>query len=183
MIIRKAIEAEALEKIEALYMQAFPKSERKPWKLLIEKQSEGTMELLSIEDEDGSFLGLAIFAFDKDLALLDYFAIAGNRRGQGTGSKAIGILQERYLEKRFLLEIESTKHPVPDLAIRKSRKAFYLRNGLHPMSFDVSLFGVEMEVLSNCEHLTYEEYLDIYKHACGREFSDKIFLIDQNDRS
>lgn len=183
MIIRKATEAKALEKIEALYMQAFPKSERKPWKLLIEKQSEGTMELLSIEDEDESFLGLAIFAFDKDLALLDYFAIEENRRGQGTGSKAIGILQERYRGKRFLLEIESTKHPVPDLAIRKSRKAFYLRNGLHPMSFDVSLFGAEMEILSNCEHLTYEEYSDIYKHTCGREFSDKIFLINQSDRS
>lgn len=179
MKILRATDEARLQKIEALYMEAFPKSERKPWSLIVQKHLEGTMEILSIEDEKNRFLGLAIFAFDKDLVLLDYFAISPEIRGQGTGSVAIQALQKKYADKRFMLEIETTKKPCDDLTMREHRKAFYLRNGLHVMDFDVLLFGVEMEILSNCEHLTFEEYLDIYIHACGAKFKDKIFKIEQ----
>lgn len=177
MRIIKATTESTLSKVEKLYLQAFPAVERKPWELLLQKQQEGTMELFSLENEDGSFLGLAIMAYDQDLALLDYFAISEENRGQGIGSTAIKRLQELFTKKRFILEIESTKHPAKDLAIRKSRKAFYLRNGLHAMDFDVNLFGVEMEILSNCEALSYDEYLNIYLNACGPQFANKISLI------
>lgn len=177
MKITKATTETALANIENLYLQAFPAVERKPWELLLKKQAEGTMELFSLEDEKETFLGLAIMAYDQDLVLLDYFAVSGERRGQGIGSAAITALQNHFQGKRFVLEIESTKHPSDDLAVRKSRKSFYLRNGLHPMDFDVNLFGVEMEILSNCEALNYEEYLNIYANACGPEYADKIFLV------
>ena len=176
MKIIKATDEKRLKLIEDLYMRAFPKSERKPFKLMIQKQAEGTMELLSIEEEN-AFLGLAIFAHDKDIALLDYFAISDDMRGQGIGSRAIKALQKIYAGKRFVLEIETTKKPCDDLEMREHRKAFYLRNGLHTMDFDVNLFGVEMEVLSNGEHLNFDEYLDVYKNACGLKFADKIHLI------
>ena len=176
MKIVKATDEKRLKLIEDLYMRAFPKSERKPFKLMVQKQAEGTMELLSIEEEN-AFLGLAIFAHDKDIALLDYFAISDDMRGQGIGSRAIKALQKIYAGKRFVLEIETTKKPCDDLEMREHRKAFYLRNGLHTMDFDVNLFGVEMEVLSNGEHLNFDEYLDVYKNACGLKFADKIHLI------
>ena len=176
MKIVKATDEKRLKLIEDLYMRAFPKSERKPFKLMIQKQAEGTMELLSIEEEN-AFLGLAIFAHDKDIALLDYFAISDDLRGQGIGSRAIKALQKIYAGKRFVLEIETTKKPCDDLEMRQHRKAFYLRNGLHTMDFDVNLFGVEMEVLSNGEYLNFDEYLDVYKNACGLKFADKIHLI------
>ena len=176
MKIVKATDEKRLKLIEDLYMCAFPKSERKPFKLMVQKQTEGTMELLSIEEEN-DFLGLAIFAHDKDIALLDYFAISDKMRGQGIGSRAIKALQKIYAGKRFVLEIETTKKPCNDLEMREHRKAFYLRNGLHTMDFDVNFFGVEMEVLSNGEHLNFDEYLDVYKNACGLKFADKIHLI------
>ena len=176
MKIVKATDENRLKLIEDLYMRAFPKSERKPFKLMVKKQSEGTMELLSIEEEN-AFLGLAIFAYDKDIALLDYFAISDHMRGQGIGSRAIKALQKIYAGKRFVLEIETTKKPCGDLEMREHRKAFYHRNGLHTMDFDVNLFGVEMEVLSNGNHLNFDEYLDVYKNACGLKFADKIHLI------
>ena len=178
MKIIKALDENCLKVIEDLYLQAFPKSERTPFSLMLQKQAEGTMELLSIE-ENNRFLGLAIFAYDKDIALLDYFAISEKFRGQGIGSRAIKALQTIYAGKRFVLEIETTKIPCEDLEMREHRKAFYLRNGLHTMNFDVNLFGVEMEILSNAEYLTYEEYLDVYKNACGLKFADKIHLIRQ----
>ena len=176
MKIVKATDEKRLKLIEDLYMRAFPKSERKPFRLMVQKQAEGTMELLSIEEEN-AFLGLAIFAHDKDIALLDYFAISDDMRGQGIGSRAIKALQKIYAGKRFVLEIETTKKSCDDLEMRQHRKAFYLRNGLHTMDFDVNLFGVEMEVLSNGEHLNFDEYLDVYKNACGLKFADKIHLI------
>lgn len=179
MKIIKATDEKRLQLIEKLYMSAFPKVERKPFQLILQKQKEGTMELLSIE-EDHKFLGLAIFAHDKDIALLDYFAISEEIRGQGIGSRAIKALQKIYNGKRFVLEIETTKKPCNDHELREKRKEFYLRNGLHTMNFDVNLFGVEMEILSNAAHLTYEEYLDVYKNACGLKFADKIHLIRQN---
>ena len=161
MKIVKATDEKRLKLIEDLYMRAFPKSERKPFKLMVQKQAEGTMELLSIEEEN-AFLGLAIFAHDKDIALLDYFAISDDLRGQGIGSRAIKALQKIYAGKRFVLEIEPTKKPCDDLEMRQHRKAFYLRNGLHTMDFDVNLFGVEMEVLSIGEYLNFDEFLDVY---------------------
>ena len=178
MKIIKATDKERLKFIEDLYLRAFPKSERKPFSLMVGKQAEGTMELLSIE-EDHVFLGLAIFAHDKDIALLDYFAITDEMRGQGIGSRAIKALQKIYAGKRFVLEIETTKKPCNDLEMREHRKAFYLRNGLHTIDFDVNLFGVEMEVLSNADHLNFDEYLNVYKNACGLKFADKIHLICQ----
>lgn len=178
MKIIKATDEKRLKLIENLYMRAFPKSERKPFSLMVQKQTEGTMEILSIEEEN-AFLGLAIFAHDKDIALLDYFAISDELRGQGLGSRAIRALQKIYAGKRFVLEIETTKKPCDDLEMRQHRKAFYLRNGLHTMDFDVILFGVEMEMLSNADHLNFEEYLDVYKNACGLTFADKIHLIRQ----
>jgi 4-azaleucine resistance transporter AzlC len=45
------------------------------------------------------------------------------------------------------------------------------------MDFDVMLFGVEMEMLSNADHLNFDEYLDVYKNACGLKYADKIHLI------
>lgn len=176
MKIIKATDEKRLKYIEDLYLCAFPASERKPFQLMLNKQAEGTMEILAIEEEN-AFLGLAIFAFDKDLALLDYFAISEDLRGQGIGSRAIKALQKIYAGKRFVLEIETTKKPCKNLEMREHRKAFYLRNGLHTMDFDVILFGVEMEILANCDKLTYEEYLDIYINACGLKYADKIRLI------
>lgn len=176
MKIIKATDEKRLKYIEDLYLCSFPASERKPFQLMLNKQAEGTMEILAIEEEN-AFLGLAIFAFDKDLALLDYFAISEDLRGQGIGSRAIKALQKIYAGKRFVLEIETTKKPCKDLEMREHRKAFYLRNGLHTMDFDVILFGVEMEILANCDKLAYEEYLDIYINACGLKYADKIRLI------
>ena len=176
MKIIKATDEKRLKIIEDLYLRAFPKAERKPFSLMVKKQLEGTMEILSIEEEN-AFLGLAIFAHDKDIALLDYFAISDEMRGQGIGSRAIKALQKIYAGKRFVLEIETTKKPCNDLELREHRKAFYLRNGLHTMDFDVMLFGVEMEMLSNADHLNFDEYLDVYKNACGLKYADKIYLI------
>ncbi|MDO5540390.1 MAG: GNAT family N-acetyltransferase [Eubacteriales bacterium] len=159
---KKAETDKQLEQIQRLYFEAFPKEERKPFELIIEKQKEGITEILSLEDADGKFYGLAITILHKDIVLLDYFAVAGNRRGGGIGSAALRMMQERSRGKRFILEIENTNIQAENHEQRIRRKEFYLKNGMRCMEYLVELVGVEMEVLVYDSELTWAEYQDIY---------------------
>ena len=106
--IKAGISGERLMEIHALYETAFPAGEKKPFSMIISGQETGLVEILSAEEND-TFLGLAIMAKSGDRVLLDYFAIASERRGQGTGSAVLQALKERYQGMRIIIEIESTK--------------------------------------------------------------------------
>lgn len=166
-----------LLKIENLYMEAFPKEERKPFSLLIEKSREGTVDILSIESDGNGMIGEAIVAKDRELALLDYFAVSPQLRNGGAGSCALEMLQSRYAGHKFILEIESTLRPVPDLDLRRRRKAFYLRNGMKCMDYTVCLFGIEMEVLVHGEQVDFGKYHALYENIYGTEIAENIVLI------
>ena len=166
-----------LNKIKNLYLTAFPKNERKPFDLILEKCNAGLMEIISIECDNSDFLGFAIMILHDDMVLLDYFAIAPESRGKSVGSSALKLLFKRYKDKRFILEIENTAIECDNSEERKRRKAFYLRNGMSVMPFKVNLIGVEMEVLTyDCE-VTYEEYYSIYKNTFSDEYCRKIQLM------
>lgn len=176
MRLATAVTKQQLEKIEALYLDAFPKIERKPFAFMLQKREEGLMELLAIEGDEGEFKGLAIIVLCEDMALLDYFAIASSERGNGVGSAALELLKNYYAGKRFILEIERTDVEADNLAQRQKRKSFYLKNGMQQMMFLVNLFGVEMEVLTcDCE-VTYEEYHRIYE-GLGVNLAGKVKLV------
>lgn len=169
MNIKKANTEYQIESIYKLYMSAFPKEERKPFALMLEKCEEGSMEMLCIEDESQDFLGLAIFVLYKDFVLLDYFAVADEHRGRGIGSEALRVLQTYYEGKRFFLEIEDIHVEAKNQEERMRRRAFYLRNDMHVMPFTVDLFGVPMEVLTyNCQ-IASDEYMQLYIDVFGRE--------------
>lgn len=171
------------KQLRDLYEAAFPKEEKKPFSLIMQKQKEGLVEILCIEDND-TFLGLAITILYKDYVLLDYFAIEPSQRGSGVGSQVIQLLRERYVEKNIFLEIESTT-PIfknvsqEELITRKRRKAFYLRNGLKPMDYYVDLFGVEMIIMIFDKPVTFEMYRELYEKTFSSEFIKNVNLIKQ----
>lgn len=166
-----------LSEIETLYTEAFPKEERKPFSLLIEKSREGAVDILCIESAENGMIGEAIVAKNQGLALLDYFAVSPRFRNGGAGSYALKALQDRYAEYNFILEIESTFHPAPDLDLRRRRKAFYLRNGMECMDYFVCLFGIEMEMLAHGRQVDFEQYHALYKNVFGPEIAENILLI------
>ena len=94
-----------LMNIYRLYLKSFPKNERKPFPFILLKQWRGTTEVLSLKNNKGEFLGLAITALQNNLALIAYFAISSEKRGKGIGSKALKLLKERYSNKKIFLEI------------------------------------------------------------------------------
>lgn len=192
MQLKSAESKEQMKNIRVLYEAAFPKQEKKPFFMMKRLRRKGNMEFLCVEDEDGGFLGLAIMILCGELALLDYFAITPERRGRNVGSQALKALQQRYADKKLLLEIESTlglegtqgnelgtaaseSLQLPDNAAeRLRRKAFYLRNGMTPMDFNVDLFGVEMEILTHGKTVTYEEYHTIFEELFPGFWAKKV---------
>ncbi len=133
--------------------------------------------MLSLESDSGDFLGLAITVLYEDLALLDYFAVSPEARGKGTGSEALKLLKEKYADKRFFLEIESTLDPQNCPEERSRRKSFYLRGGMKVMPFEVDLFGVNMEILTNGCNVTYEDYHSLYRSILPPPLLCKIKLL------
>ncbi len=165
--------------VRQLYESAFPPEEKKPFSLILKKSDAGSMEILSIEGDDGSFLGLAIFILYKELALLDYFAISPERRGGGVGTRALALLRTRYTGRHFLLEIEDTdEQDAPNLAERIRRKAFYTRNGLSAMPYRIILFGVRMQVLTDGAFIPFEEYHAIFPAVFSQRIASNIVLYE-----
>ena len=154
-------------KMYRLYLEAFPISERKPFSRILKKRKNGGTEMLTIESDEGKFLGLAFTICYKDRVLLDYFAIRKDKRAGGAGTEALRLLIERYKEYRLVLEIETTRNCMESRDECFRRKAFYLRNGMTELDFEVVLFGVEMEMLGNGCEMTFEEYQEIYSGEYG----------------
>lgn len=168
---------EQFTQMRRLYNRAFPKAERKPFSMLMQIQGEG----MHCIEEDGKFCGLVIMMLYDDIALLDYFAVSEDARNHGIGSRVLHEVIEKYRDRRFMLEIESTNIDSPDREMRESRKGFYLRAGLSPEDYEVMLFGVRMEIMTyNC-HVSYEEYHRMYESVLPETLSKKVKLIDTQE--
>ncbi len=166
-----------MQRLKRLYRQTFPKCERKPWWLMRQKCRQGHMQMLSIEGQDGLILGLAIMVLHQKIALLDYFAIDPAYRGQGIGSAALQALRQKYQGRTLLLEIENPSVPADNTAQRVRRKAFYLREGMQVMPYNVLLFGVEMHVLTFDREVPFAEYHQIFKDVFSPQAAQKVIRL------
>jgi len=166
------------KEFKRLYYSSFPDSERKPYLLMKYWQYRKKMELYEISD-NGEFCGLFVTVVYKDIILIDYLATLPGLRGKGIGSEALKLARKMFECKRIILEIETTKKPCDDLNNRIKRKSFYTKNGLTECDFDVDLFGVEMEVLKFDKNVSFEEYLEMYRHMAGRLIKVRISKVKQ----
>lgn len=163
-------------KIYFLYKKSFPSYERKPFLLIWRTYRKRHADVWIITQE-GAFAGFAITMNAKDLILLDYFAIAEEKRGNGLGSDALKSLQERYRGKRLFLEIESVYAEADNIAERHRRKQFYLNNGMTEQKVMVSCFGTEMELLGYDCIVSFAEYHSVYLHNYGKRVA--AHLVEQ----
>ncbi len=156
-----------------LYCEAFPSYERKPFSIIRSMQKKGKSDVWYFE-KDNKFAGLVFTINSDSVILIDYLAIAPNRRGEGIGSEIIAQLRDYYQNKGIFVEIESIFDKCENMDERLRRKQFYLNNDMIPMKVMVVLFGVEMELLGiNCK-LTYDEYHSFYKNNYGDFASQNI---------
>lgn len=178
LMIREALEENQLEKLQVLYEKAFPAGEKKPFSLILRKREEGSAEILAVENEKQEFQGLIITMIYQDMVLVDYFAIAEERRNSGIGSKVLQLFTSRYKGKRIFLEIESTaSKETEDYDIKIRRKRFYERNGLRAMNYLALLYGIEMEIMVFGDEVTFEEYHEVVEQVYGEEVGRNVELI------
>lgn len=161
-----------VEAIESIYVEAFPKCERKPFSIILEHNESGAGSVLKIM-LDGELCGFFFTFFYNDLAMVDYFAIHKDFRNRGIGEIALSLLREEYLDRRIFLEIED-----PDGSEMAARRlGFYKRCGLLQAGTYVNLFSVDMELLTFSEFsVDFDTYFELYVSMLGRERAKKCVL-------
>lgn len=152
---------EHLEEIKNLYIEAFPKAERKPLDQIIKvcENSLGRIIPILLDDE---FVGMFI-TLDSDsdnTLLIDYFAIKSDYRGLSLGSKSIELLNERE-NKTIIIEIEPCVENACNLVQRQKRKKFYKNLGFRQTDINISWFGVDLELMSLNKTINFEHYMSL----------------------
>ncbi len=160
-----------------LYRTAFPRSERKPFSMILKAMKRGTSDVWYCA-HNGKFVGLAITINGPDAVLLDYLAIHPDCRSAGYGSAILQTLIAHYRPRSLFGEIEATCFRCPDLDTRLRRKRFYLDNGMQEMGVLVSLFGVTMELITAGRRFSFEEYRQFYHDNYSPWAADHIHPVD-----
>ena len=148
-------------RLRILYRKAFPRYERKPFRIIRNMHKEGRTDVW-LAEMDGRFAGLATTINGGDTILLDYFAVEKKLRSRGVGSAFLQALLEKYADHGLFVEIEAADQDDPT-GEKHRRKAFYLRNGLSDMHVVAILFGVRMELLGRGCSLDFDGYRDFYR--------------------
>ena len=175
--LRACTKKEDLDAIEALYNEAFPECERKPFEVMTAAIGRG-LDMCALE-ENGKFVGLAITLMYGGVALLDYFAILPHFRGNGIGSSALRAIKENYPGYTVLIEIEDPSAECDNREIRMRRQRFYLRCGMVRMPYKVNFYGTEMLVLTSGGRVSFDEHVAVYKNILGEAVARNISLIEE----
>lgn len=129
----------------------FPPSELRPYSSIAGLTQEGKYICFGYMDEQ-NVAAYAAFAYCRDAALLDYYAVDQNLRGKGVGGeflKGIREMSGRFNVPAILIEVESVEsaETPQEIEERKRRIHFYLKCGCRETRVYSYLFGVEYQML------------------------------------
>lgn len=162
-----------LNEINDLYIEAFPKAERKPMDQIIKICQNGYGRIIPILMDD-EFVGMFI-TLDSDgdnTLLIDYFAIKSDYRGLSLGSKAIELLNEME-NKTIIIEIEPCVNEASNLLQRQKRKKFYENLGFRQTDINISWFGVDLELMSLNKTINFNHYMDLLTSIFPRAYIEE----------
>ena len=93
------------KEIKTIYMEAFPKRERKPYFAL--RHSVKTKKAVVMAATEGEqVLGFIVLIPYKDMVMADYLAVSSKVRSRGTGSYIMQNVCRQYKDKKIVLLIE-----------------------------------------------------------------------------
>lgn len=159
-----------ISRIKRIYDESFPLRERQNFNTLLRLRDEGKCRFLSSRDADGGLEAFIITLECGDLVLIDYFAVDGEKRSRGAGTKAIGefLKAEKERNTRVFLEIEE----VPDNADaddeRRRRLMFYERNGFTLTGTRANVAGCDFELMAFGCSVSENDYIRVLENAFGR---------------
>ena len=170
------------QKLKEIYEYSFPSEEKKPFEMIEKLAEADKSQIFGIVDSEGSLLGLLITIEGENLQLIDYFAIDSDSRGQSIGSAALELFKKIDSSRKILLEIEE-----PDEAeispyekgIRLARKRFYHHAGFTLMPYTITLFGVQMKILSVNGEVSFDEYKNLLHQALSFNLDPYVLLKEE----
>ena len=91
--------------IREIYLEAFPKRERKPY-FVLRRSVRKKKAIVMTAVDGGQMLGFAVLIPYKDMVMVDYLAVSSKIRSKGTGSYMIQNICSRFSDKKVVLLIE-----------------------------------------------------------------------------
>ena len=152
--------------LREIYVEAFPKAERKPFFIVKHSVKQGKAKILTAV-EQGKLQGFVMVIPYRNMAMVDYLAVSNKIRGQGTGSKIIQEVCRRFSDKKIVLLIEQINNAAKNNEQRKSRRRFYLENGFYSSKIFINGYSGIMEILNYGSTVSSEEYMDLQRYALG----------------
>lgn len=193
--VKKLENAEITSIYDTYMKQDFPADELKPLSHILKSVEEGYGFSLGLYEEE-RLAGYAVFILCKETkcALLDYFAILSDRRGEGLGHRAFLLFNTYFKENLPLVEglyIESERIAAAEnekqRLIRERRIAFYESCDCEMTKLRAVLFGVDYSVLykpfQKAENGASKEALDaLYRKMFKPGHYEKfVSLTDKTD--
>lgn len=146
-----------LEQVKEMYRPClardFPPDELMPWPWMERLILQGKQASVGFYDQD-RLAAYGVFILegkDSPFALINYFAVQPDRRGQGVGSQCLELLRQALdgAGVSLLFEVESPEcaRDQAELAVRRRRVSFYRRCGAVMTGVDSVLFGVDYHIM------------------------------------
>lgn len=155
--------------VKTIYLEAFPKAERKPYLSLRHSVRKGKAILMTAS-ENNQLLGFTVLIPYRDMIMVDYLAVSSKIRSKGTGSYIMEQVCRQFADKKIVLLIERLDDAAENSSQRTARRKFYLKNGFTSSDLFISGTSGEMEILNYGGKVSQEEYLSLQKHALGSLF-------------
>lgn len=155
--------------IREIYMEAFPKRERKPYFILRHSVRKGKAMIMTA-CEEGKLLGFTVLIPYKDMVMVDYLAVSSKIRSRGTGSRLMEKVCARFPDKKIVLLIERLNDAADNREQRIARRRFYLKNGFTSSELMINGASGEMEVMNFGGKVSGADYMSLQKYALGNLF-------------
>ena len=155
------------KEIKEIYFEAFPKSERKPFFAIRHSVKKGKAQLLTAM-ENGILQGFVMMIPYRDMLMVDYLAVSGKIRSQGTGSKILQEVCRHFSDIKIILLIERLDDSAKNKEQRIARRKFYFKNGFTSSEIYITGHSGNMEILNFGGMVSLQEYMDLQQYALGK---------------
>ena len=124
--------------VKSIYLEAFPKSERKPFFTVRHSVKKGKVKLFTAS-ENNALLGFVMVIPYKNFVMVDYLAVSNKVRSKGTGSLLMQEMCRRFKDRKIALLIEQLDEIAENSAQRIARRNFYLKKVLPLQIFSLKV--------------------------------------------
>lgn len=162
----KIIQNDQWAKIKKIYLEAFPKRERKPFCVLRHSVKTGKAQIFTVSDQD-TVIGFTVVIPYRDMVMVDYLAVSQGIRSKGTGSYIMQKVCKQFSDRRILLLIERLDDQADNREQRIARRKFYFKNGFSSSELFIKGASGDMEILTFGGKVSPEEYLILQRYALG----------------